>query len=350
MAKTKRQPAAPLERLHKHFASSTQWSARWESSLYPALVRPTRYATLRNQHATSAAFDQAMQDIKALELIELPIGSSMQCYISRADEEDGMSSTKPFPEPLKAESGLNTHWNLDLASLLAVNVLGVQQGDKVLDICAAPGGKSVALAQSILQASANSPHVGCLHSNEYNLERMKRLDHNLQQYIPTTYRQSLGGYDKVLLDAPCSSERHIVHAQDRASRFMPNRTADELGRWSPSMAKKLAETQVKLLQNAFKSVRVGGKVLYATCSISKEENDEVVEAALRWSLQQQKKGAISWSCQTAPLAAELRTKLEAWAEPTQNGWIVLPDHETPYGPGWGPLYFAALTKVGSPAP
>lgn len=362
MAKTKRQPAAPLDKLHKHFSSSTNWGERWHRSLYPALLRSTRYTTLCNSHAASQGFEQVMQSVKCLEQIHLPIDNGLRCYIWKASENDGVSSTKPFPEPLRSDNSLNTHWNLDLASLLAVSILDVRSGDKVLDICAAPGGKSIALAQTVFAESATA---GCLHSNEFNSERMKRLDDNLRQYIPATFKQSkaslclhmdgtspnsvfplgIGGYDKVLLDAPCSSERHIVHAQDRASRAAPYRTAEELSRWSPLLAKRLAETQLKLLQNAFRSVRLGGRVLYATCSISREENDDVVEAALRWSTQQHQKNAISWVCHAEVLPADLQAKLQTWAEPTKTGWIVLPDHDTPYGPGWGPLFFAVLTKV-----
>ncbi|KAI8948982.1 S-adenosyl-L-methionine-dependent methyltransferase [Xylaria longipes] len=331
---------------------------RWQGSLYPALTAPTRYAALVNRFAVADLNKVFSQEQAAkLQAIVFPgitgphdsiALKSYQWDVSEAD------ATFPPPQP-DSSSGLMTHWNLDAASLLAVNILDTKPGDKILDLCAAPGGKSVALSQLLRPENyeSASPTLGggCLHSNEVNTGRNKRLASNLQSYLPDAFFKSgevkvlkldgtepfsvqtlplgPGGYDKVLLDAPCSSERHVIHAHVKAKQG--GRVADEMASWRSGQSKKMAKTQVALLMTALKAVRVGGRVLYATCSLSSDENDGVVKKAMELVQKERKNG---------DLAAR---GLGDWAEPTKYGWLVLPDH--PSGGKWGPLFFLLLEKV-----
>jgi 16S rRNA C967 or C1407 C5-methylase (RsmB/RsmF family) len=120
---------------------------------------------------------------------------------------------------------------LDAASILAVEALDVQPNESILDICAAPGGKSIAILQKL------SPH-GTLHCNELSTERRKRLLQVLKDYLPPSMfsRVSVTGndatksktfvegrYDKVLVDAPCSSERHLLHDKEELSKWTTSR-------------------------------------------------------------------------------------------------------------------------------
>lgn len=161
-------------------------------------------------------------------------------------------------------------------------------------MCAAPGGKSIAIAQHTT-----------VHANDYQ----RRLV--LKDYLPpdrykilkldgtkATFQQ----YDRVLVDAPCSSERHLIHAKMD---------------WK--LSKTLPKTQLALLLNAIKAVKTGGRVVYSTCSISELENDGVVEKCLKH--------------------VELLDVPYDMTERTKYGRIVLPDRE-----GWGPIYFAVLVK------
>ncbi|KAI0467536.1 S-adenosyl-L-methionine-dependent methyltransferase [Xylaria cf. heliscus] len=342
---------------------------RWQHSLYPALAAPTRYAALVNRFAVSdldSVFTQE-QGTK-LQAIVFPgtVGSldsvplkSYQWGVSEAE------ATFPLPQPASSNS-LMTHWNLDAASLLAVNILDPRPGEKVFDLCAAPGGKSVALSQRLRPDNYDgaSPTLGggCLHSNEVNAGRNKRLASNLQSYLPAAFFKSgevrvlkldgtepfsvqtlplgPGGYDKVLLDAPCSSERHVIHAHAKAKQG--GRVADEMASWRSGQSRKMAKTQAALLMTALKAVRVGGRVLYATCSLSDDENDGVVEKGAELVQKERKKSGINWDfvVRSSDLAAR---GLGDWAEPTKHGWLVLPDH--PSGGKWGPLFFALLEKV-----
>ena len=370
MTKTSRNAAAAAEEsFHKHYAAI--WGAtRWQESLYPALAQQTKYAVLINKYASPEDFWKAMDEAQIsrdeLQKLALPGADADQhdgisCYARNSSNVDAA-----FPAPRPASNGLLTHWNLDAASALAAHLLNARPGDRILDLCAAPGGKSVTVAQSLfpgLQAQAETltgRNDGLLRSNEAEPRRQKRLAENLQYYLPRQANvQCLrvdgtgssispllvpGGYDKILVDAPCSSERHIIHAHLKA-RTSGN-AAPEMTNWRPGSSKRLAQTQLALLMTALKAAKVGGTVLYATCSLETTENDGVVEKMLAQVAKEKKKGA-KWAVEVGFGADEgviaMEQQLEAWAERTNSGWIVLPDH--PGGGRWGPLFFASLRKV-----
>lgn len=397
MGKTKREAGSTAElSFHKHY--SAIWGGdRWYTSLYPSLAERTRYATLVNRLCPLSAFNACMtlvHQVEDLDGIVFPTArsrdgraySKLLCFVRKLEEsalnDEGVSSGKtvlmPAPSMFKspgATVNLMTHWNLDAASILAVHLLDVQPGDNVLDLCAAPGGKSIAIAQSLWpqlhqedltgRSPTTRPSLGSLCSNESDASRFKRLSENLKAYIPahlfaskqvTTMqidgtdplaarKLSIGsrGYDKVLVDAPCSSERHIIHAQAKLAGQLP----PEMANWRPGSSKRLAKTQTELLITGLRAVKVGGNVLYATCSIEMSENDGVVEKVLAQVEKEVKKGAkwrvtvgLNGGADDEHLESELEDK---WAERTKYGWIVLPDH--PAGGKWGPLFFTMFTKV-----
>ncbi|TKA44320.1 hypothetical protein B0A54_05063 [Friedmanniomyces endolithicus] len=301
------------------------------------------------------------------------------CYVRplRVESEGELEETSPsastdFPQPRPAPSHLAhlmTHWNLDAASALVASMLNVQPGDSVLDLCAAPGGKSIALAQGLwpdLHADARTPQgeiTGRLVCNEADGKRQKRLAENLNSYLPpqlfkqghlvatkvvaTHFSSAMNGlltgsgYERVLVDAPCSSERHIIHASLKARQS--GNTAPEMANWRAASSKRLAKTQVELLMTALRVAKVGGRIMYATCSIEPTENDGVVEKMLALVEKERKKG-VAWTVQLELRMDDvLAGQLEEWAERTKYGWMVLPDH--PGGGRWGPLFFAMVSKV-----
>lgn len=370
-----------LDAFNKYYAGL--WDEeRWHNSLFPAMNKPTRYSALLNQYADAT-------NVRAL----LCKNGENDCEVLRfglPEHSDDpplvfvKTSDNAFPPPLpvtSADSGLRlySHWNMDAASILAAYMLGVKPGDKVLDLCAAPGGKSIVLAQMLWpDLHANKPSTdgsdaesgrSVLHSNEFDKTRHARLDSNLKSYLPETLLTDNlvkvlridgseksaasdlpfgeGNYDKVLLDAPCSSERHIIHAHVKANAS--GQIADEMSNWKSSHSKTLAKTQVALLLTAVKAVKIGGSVLYATCSISQEENDDVVDRVLDALKRDRKKSSgtpTGWKIKVEVSSKdEIRTNsvLDHMTEKTKHGRIALPDH--PAGERWGPLYFCMLKKV-----
>lgn len=366
---------AVLESFHKYYAG--MWGEeRWFDALYPALSQATRYCAVVNLFGDAA---EVMSDLRASnvhtpgvspESTSEPLHANDSLQILVHDD----SSTFPAPKQVTSKFPGNTvlsHWNLDYASVLAACLLHVQPGEKVLDLCAAPGGKSIVLAQMLwpsLHHSTNSSATdeSVLHSNELDQTRHKRLLANLQSYLPSqlfaanavnVFRVDgtskaavdelpLGpcGYDKVLVDAPCSSERHIIHAHTKA--VMAGRVSEEMSNWKSTYTKKLAKTQLALLMTALKAVKLDGTVLYATCSLSSEENDMVIERAIEAAKKQRSAAEPTWKAQIVTEygdTARIRDVIDATTEATTHGRIALPDH--PASGKWGPLYFCVLRKI-----
>lgn len=155
----------------------------------------------------------------------------------------------------------------------AAAMLGAMPGDKVLDLCAAPGGKSTQIA-SALQGK------GLLWSNEIvknranillsNIERMGVRNAVVSNCHPELLCGRLQGFfDKVLVDAPCSGE----------GMFRKDSAAVE--QWSPEHVTACAARQRSILNSAAKALRPGGVLVYSTCTFSKEENEEVIAAFLK---------------------------------------------------------------------
>ena len=392
MTKTKRNTTETVaEAFHRHY-SQIWGEERWRSSLYPALAQPTRYACLVNRYAHSEELQAQLKHPEArTEVLKLPKTGDHEaanCFVRRSakNEQDAEAGDvvktieTEFPPPQPSKNGLLTHWNLDVASVLAASLLSAQPGDIILDLCASPGGKSIVLSQSLwphLHSTPQGVHTEAakstyLHSNEADGRRQRRLADNLKAYVPKSLfdheqvsalkidgtspkaqyelRVKLPdgksvAYDKILVDAPCSSERHIIHAHEKA--VASRKIAEEMASWRPGSSKRLAQTQLELLMTALRVVRTGGTVLYATCSIEPTENDGVIEKMLAQVEKERKKG-VKWAVKVGFDAGAGRSELEDdleknWAERTKYGWIVLPDH--PSGGRWGPLFFCILTKI-----
>ncbi|MGL4514714.1 MAG: RsmB/NOP family class I SAM-dependent RNA methyltransferase [Lacipirellulaceae bacterium] len=170
----------------------------------------------------------------------------------------------------------------NLSSMLAPLVLGVQAGERVLDLAAAPGGKTLHLAAALFAGSADGASDGTLAAVEPVASRLHKLRANLARCgaadVVRTYghdgrevgRKTPGRFDAVLLDAPCSSE----------ARFDP-RSPESLAYWGPRKLAESARKQKSLVRSAIDALRPGGRLLYCTCSFSPEENELVIAHTLK---------------------------------------------------------------------
>lgn len=154
----------------------------------------------------------------------------------------------------------------------AVTLLDVHPGEKILDLCAAPGGKSAQIA-SCLRGQ------GLLWSNEVvknraqillsNFERMGIANGVVSSCYPDILCEKLSGFfDKVLVDAPCSGEGMF--------RKNPEAAAE----WSREHVLSCAERQLAILDSASQALKEGGTLVYSTCTFSREENEGVITAFL----------------------------------------------------------------------
>ena len=155
------------------------------------------------------------------------------------------------------------------ASAMAPAVLcDAQPGERVLDLCAAPGGKSTKLAAS-LQGR------GILVANEIHPERAKVLSSNLERMgvrnalVTNESPQRLASrfprfFDRIVVDAPCSGEG------------MFRKEEEALTNWSPENVRMCAQRQSEILEEAASMLRPGGRLVYSTCTFSPEENEGVI--------------------------------------------------------------------------
>ncbi len=211
-------------------------------------------------------------------------------------------------------------YSLDPASLCPVELLAPQPGEVIADFCASPGGKSLAMIYS-LKGEAQ------WHCNDLSDGRVARLKAVFHDCLPEAVRSRIfvtksdasrwglrraEQFDRVLVDAPCSGERHLLA------------TPKDIERWSLKSAKGLVVRQHALLCSALDCVKPGGRVVYSTCSIQEMENDGVIRR-----LQKSRAGKF-----------EVLKQAYQYGESTELGWIILPDTT-----GYGPIYSAVIQKI-----
>ncbi|XP_026709148.1 5-methylcytosine rRNA methyltransferase NSUN4 [Athene cunicularia] len=231
--------------------------------------------------------------------------------------------------------GLLNYYLMDAASLLPVLALNVQPDDFVLDLCAAPGGKTLAL----LQTGA----CGHLAANDVSICRTKRLHQILYNYVPTEIRKAvsvtscdgrdweqLGGgtFHKVLVDVPCTTDRHSVMEEEN-NIFHKRRTKER---------QMLPMLQLQLLMAGILATKPGGKVVYSTCSLSPLQNEHVIERAVEIAETQ-----FNISIHVEDLS-HFRTLFQdtfSFFSDCRLGELVLP-HLTA---NFGPMYFCKLCRV-----
>mmetsp|Transcript_24965 Transcript_24965/g.36903 ORF Transcript_24965/g.36903 Transcript_24965/m.36903 type:complete len:425 (-) Transcript_24965:1263-2537(-) len=347
---------------------------RWDS-LGRALLRDSSTAALLINMSHAASTEEHCitkmkeQNNNGVVISQIPWTKPLRAYW--ADQ-----GRNPLMPPSRLDSGLYNYYCLDPASLLPVLALfgyldrktiiekdedqnsffdmavdflkskttqekkdGVADIISVLDMCAAPGGKTLAILQAI---SFFGDCHGTVIANDVSRDRRQRLERVLGQYtrrdepvLVTNYDgisfgknggilpgASLLGtcvtpdrlpFSHVLLDSPCSGERHRLRKNGSLKDWKNNR--------------KNQKRQVALLKAAIASCRQGGNIIYSTCSINPIENDDVVEKVLS------KRGDL----------VSLEELDLSMGEETKFGWIVLPDH--PSCLDMGPMYIAALRKL-----
>ena len=161
-------------------------------------------------------------------------------------------------------------------SLLSQKRSAPKPNELILDLCASPGSKTSQIASQI-------NNTGTIIANDVKIERIKILASNLERcgvadeiitredgvaFCEKLKEQGLK-FDKILLDAPCSGEGTM--------RSSPKTCL----MWNPNTIKSLSKLQKKLFQRAFEILKEGGEMVYSTCTHAPEENEEVVDFALK---------------------------------------------------------------------
>ena len=187
--------------------------------------------------------------------------------LGRYLHQDSLAGADPLHEA-------GAYYLQEPSAMAPVSVLSPQPGERVLDLCAAPGGKSTQIAAALAGE-------GLLVSNEPVPSRAKILSRNIERMgvpnalVVSAQPEALAArwgvlFDAVLVDAPCSGEGMFRrHPETRAE-------------WTPAAPAGCAERQRRILGCAAAMLRPGGRLVYSTCTLSPEENEETV----RWFLQE----------------------------------------------------------------
>ena len=235
-------------------------------------------------------------------------------------------------------TGAEKSYFLDSASVLAALCLPLNEATDLLDLCAAPGGKTLVLASRM-------PQDANLSSNERSPERKHRLATVVQTCLPPEISERVKTscsdgatwctrqsecFDRILLDAPCSSERHVI--------------ADPkyLNSWSPSRIKTVTTEQWALLSSAYRLLSPEGILLYSTCALCPEENDGMIERLFK---KFNKEGDAFTLLEPAPDLSQVSDFAPGLTLPgfekTKYGYMIMPDKQN----GAGPIYFSIIKKM-----
>jgi 16S rRNA (cytosine967-C5)-methyltransferase len=198
---------------------------------------------------------------------------------------ESLPEAKPLPEhpdclqvPHLPMSWINSGvaYVQDPSTLMACDLLAPKPGETVLDACAAPGGKAGYLAQLM-------ENQGRLVACDYEKLRLHRLQHNLERlgvanatmlqldWLHATPPFPAQTFDAILVDVPCTNTGVIRRRTDVRWRLTPQ----DFGR--------MQRLQIRILESVLPYLKVGGRLVYSTCSIEADENDEVVRQVLAHS-------------------------------------------------------------------
>lgn len=244
-----------------------------------------------------------------------------------------------FSEPVYAEVQVSSEtkpYYMDIASVFAAYALPLPEEGDILDMCAAPGGKTLIIASRM----GNECH---LTANERSRDRFQRLNKVVDESLPEEIRSIISTtcfdgatmcnfgrekYDSILLDAPCSSERHVI--QD----------PKYLSIWTKARVKTIYMTQWSLLSSAVLLLKPKGHILYSTCALTREENDDIIKKALK---KYDNLEIIRLDIDEIQKTLSERfpsVSMIPGVEETEFGYHILPDKQN----GAGPIYFSIIIK------
>lgn len=158
-----------------------------------------------------------------------------------------------------------------LSSMLPPIILNPEMGKDILDMAAAPGGKTTQMAA----LTENKSHITACEMNNIRIEKLK---YNVQKqgascvYIMQKDSRNIDdffSFDQILLDSPCSGSGTLNLEDKNLEKY-----------FTPKLVEKSVKSQVALLRKAIKILKPGGTMVYSTCSILVKENEEVLKSAI----------------------------------------------------------------------
>ena len=242
-----------------------RWRDRWPD--YVSLMEwnnlPAPVYARRNTLLTTAEDLEAQWTQEGVAFARLKLSWLQEGLMFRIEPNGSPGSLPSFRE--------GKFYIQDPSTLASVQELNPQPGENILDLCAAPGGKATAIAQR----TQDNGSVLAVDIDEARLDRLRenagRL--GLRSIQPKALHQidlkTAGPFDRILVDAPCSNTGVM------------RRRVDVRWRLNARELPVLARTQIDLLNRAAPLLKPGGVLVYSTCSIEAEENEDVITAFMR---------------------------------------------------------------------
>jgi 16S rRNA (cytosine967-C5)-methyltransferase len=239
-----------------------RWLARWGEPHTIALIKTNN----QSPHLSCAVHDpERAQEIKgALEKAGLRVAAGRLLHSAVI-----VSGGSPARSAAFQKGWISIQ---DEASQTIPLLLDVRAGNRVLDLCAAPGGKTAVLARAAGETGfvvAADRHAHRLRAMSAQLKRLHLknvalIELDAEEPLPFSAK-----FDRILVDAPCSGTGTLARHPEIRWRLRP----EQLG--------ELQRLQIAILRAAAAQLAPGGRVVYSTCSLEAEENEDVVEAVLR---------------------------------------------------------------------
>ena len=225
---------------------------------YPAFME-----SLERPRAVALRFNPLKGERPALPFVTDPVPWEPMGYYYDPQSRPGLH---PYHEA-------GVYYLQEASAMSAVQLLDPQPGERICDLCAAPGGKST-------QIAGRMAGEGLLLCNEFNPKRAKILSRNIERMgianalVTNEHPQRLadrlaGFFDRVLIDAPCSGE----------GMFRKEEAA--VTAWSQETVEMCARRQAEILHSGAQMVRPGGRLVYSTCTFAPEENELTIQAFLQ---------------------------------------------------------------------
>lgn len=158
----------------------------------------------------------------------------------------------------------------DKSSMFVGHIIGLNRDDHVLDACSAPGGKACHIAELLMpegQVDATDIHEHKIDLIDFNIKKLRLSNIKAFQHDATKPYQQI--YDKVLVDAPCSGLGVLRHKPEIKYTQSKEHIA------------ALVDLQLEILENVKNNVKIGGTLIYSTCTIEQLENDNVIYTFLK---------------------------------------------------------------------
>jgi 16S rRNA (cytosine967-C5)-methyltransferase len=282
------------------------WPVRWTQLLAAGDAQAPMWLRVNSQLTTT---DEYLEKLR-----EAGIGARAESRVPLALALDAPCDVHDLPGFAQGLVSVQ-----DLGAQCVAFPLGLAPGQRVLDACAAPGGKTALIAE-------REPNLAQVMAVDIDPQRLTRVRENLTRGnlraelvsgdagVPASWWDGVP-FDRILLDAPCSALGVI------------RRHPDIRLRKSPSDIDKLPAVQLRLLQSTWNLLKPGGRLVYATCTVTRSENRDLIAAFLRAT-----PDAII-------LPAEQWEGWPAFGEADEYGRQILPGEAGADG-----FYYAALTK------